>query len=240
MTIDVSIILPCYNESGNIPSIIDKSSKLLRKYNNYEVIFVNNGSSDNTSNILNDNLNIISNRFKIVTIDKNIGYGHGIITGLNSASGKILAWTHADNQTDLFDIPRGVELLEKSNIKTSIKGKRMSRGLIDRIFTYGMQLFVKLYLGVYLDDINAQPKIIHKATYDELIKQNPPNDFSLDLFLLYKLKQNNIIIKEIDVYFGKREHGEAKGGGSLKTKLNLTFRTFKYILDLKKALNKDD
>ena len=237
MTINVSIVLPCYNESGNMSTILEKSFKLLGQFQDYEIILVNNGSTDDTDSILDNIEKDKCSRLKIIKIDKNIGYGHGITSGLNAASGNIFCWTHADNQTDLFDVPRGIEILGNCDNQTAIKGKRKGRGLLDRFFTYGMQLFVKLYLGVHLDDINAQPKIIYKHTYQQLIKYDAPIDFSLDLFLLYKLVKHNIKIKEIDVDFSERLHGEAKGGGTLKSKLSLTIRTFKYILQLKKTLN---
>jgi hypothetical protein len=64
-----------------------------------------------------------------------------------------------------------------------------------------------------------------------IIIKNPPDDFSLDLFLMLSAKRLNLPVKTIPVYFGKRLHGEAKGGGSLKTKFKLIARTIKFILN---------
>ena len=105
---------------------------------------------------------------------------------------------------------------------------------MDVFFTFGMQIVVYILLRQKLDDINAQPKLFSKEFYITYIKDNAPSDFSLDLYLLYQAKINNFKIKEIPVFFKDRIHGEAKGGGSLKGKINLVMRTFKYILKLRK------
>jgi hypothetical protein len=71
--------------------------------------------------------------------------------------------------------------------------------------------------------------------YEEYLNENAPWDFSLDLYLLYWAKKKNTIY-EIPVYFNKRMHGEAKGGGSFKTRIKLIKRTFKYIFELRKKI----
>jgi len=87
----------------------------------------------------------------------------------------------------------------------------------------------------YLPDINAQPKMFTKDFYNQ-IKDQAPLDFSLDLYFYYMAAKNNFKIETIPVYFGKRIHGEAKGGGSLKTKFKLSIRTIAFITDLRKKL----
>ena len=62
----------------------------------------------------------------------------------------------------------------------------------------------------------------------------PPNDFSLDVYFLVTAIQNNYKIIEHTVNWNQRASGEAKGGGSLKLKLNLTIRTIKCIIKMKK------
>ena len=95
-----------------------------------------------------------------------------------------------------------------------------------------MQVYSSLILNIRLNDINAQPKLFSK-TFFKTQMANAPADFSLDLFLLY-MGEIHGEIKTIDVFFKKRIHGEAKGGGTLKGKLKLIFRTLSYIKNLKK------
>ena len=83
--------------------------------------------------------------------------------------------------------------------------------------------------------VNAQPKLFSRKFYDKHLVKGAPLDFSLDLYLLYWARKFGRII-EIPVYFEKRIYGEAKGGGSFKTRMKLVKRTFAYIFELKGAL----
>lgn len=234
----LSIVIPCYNESENIKHIITKLEKAIGTRHDIEVILVNNGSTDNSLEIFNEELKTVDNSiFKIENVIKNEGYGFGIISGLNVAQGDTLAWTHADLQTDPADVITAYETMLSSNNKNIlIKGKRKNRRFLEQIFTFGMQIAAMFFLRTYIDDINAQPKVFRKDFYDNYIKKDAPYDFSLDLFLLYtaKIKQYEII--SIPVFFNKRLYGEAKGGGSIKTRIKLIKRTFKYIIELSRKI----
>ena len=64
--------------------------------------------------------------------------------------------------------------------------------------------------------------------------EDPPDDFSLDLYLLYIARTNELSIIDHPVYFSKRLYGEAKGGGTLIGKWKLIKRTWTYIYQLSK------
>lgn len=231
----LSVIIPCYNEEKNIPFIFETLSKIVN--DNIEIILVNNGSTDNSQEILQA---LCSNNqsFKICHVPVNQGYGYGILQGLNMATGEILAWTHADLQTDPEDIIIAYNKYYSSTFTDNfiVKGKRKNRRFSEAFFTFGMQIIAFLFLKVYMDDINAQPKIFSRNFYETYIKNKAPYDFSLDLFLLYTAKTNNYFIKTLPVFFKKRLYGEAKGGGSFKTRIKLIKRTFSYIKQLSKSI----
>jgi len=234
----LSIAVPCYNEVKNVPLIIEAFKKAVANRKNIEVILVNNGSTDDSANVFEAALSKEENGiFKLVNVVKNQGYGFGILSGLEAASGDVLAWTHADMQTDPADVIKGFDLyLAQGNTETFIKGKRKNRAALEFLFTFGMQMVASLALKTYLDDINAQPKIFSKNFYEKFIKNQAPKDFSLDLFVLYTAKKQGLKIKEIEVNFAKRMFGEAKGGGSWKTRIKLIKRTFSYIIELRKVV----
>ena len=168
-----------------------------------EIILVNNGSTDNTKNIAKE---LISNKsnFELINISENIGYGHGIMSGVKAASGSIIAWTHADLQTDPNDVINAFNsYIKYPDYENSIiKGKRIGRNFFDFLFTYFMGLISSFYLRIKISDINAQPKMFHRNFLKYL--DNYPNDFSLDLFLLYQAKNNDVKIYEYPVDFKKR------------------------------------
>lgn len=232
-----SVIVPCYNESKNIPLIILAFKQAVGTRDDIEILLVNNGSNDDSKEVFMQQL-VNEKIFKLVNVEKNQGYGFGILSGLEMASGDVLAWTHADMQTCPADVISGFEFYQKeNNQKVFIKGKRRNRKIFEYAMTFGMQTIASLVLKVSLDDINAQPKIFSRNFYENFIRNKAPYDFSLDLFVLYQAKKNNFLVKEIDVLFKKRMHGEAKGGGaSLWIRIKIIKRTLAYIFKLRNLI----
>lgn len=236
----LSIVIPCYNEKDNLPLIFDRLSDACgHRSDEMEVILVDNGSTDGSLEVMH----ALCERYdmqswiRIHRIEVNQGYGAGILSGLAQGSGRWLGWTHADMQTDPHDVLRAFDKLSAwQDGEAIIKGKRRGRGPLDAMFTFGMQLLVWLLLRVKLDDINAQPKVFSRAFYETHLRQDAPGDFSLDLFLLHQARAANVAILEVPVYFAPRQHGEAKGGGSMKTRIRLIQRTFGYIMRLRQDL----
>ena len=126
---------------------------------------------------------------KIETVEVNQGYGYGILRGLKAASGEFLGWLHADLQFNPSEIEKGIQYIQNNNYNNSIfvKGKRTNRPLIDKLFTMGMSLYETIILHTRLSDINAQPTIFSKEFFEKW--ENPPYDFSLDLYAYYMAKK---------------------------------------------------
>ena len=228
--IKLSIIIPCYNEEKNIPILLKRIDSIKNK--DFEIIIVNNGSKDETKNLLN-NISFDPN-LSIINLDRNFGYGGGILKGINKAKGEVISWTHSDLQTDVKDVVNSYYYYKsRPNYKNYIlKGKRTKRNTFDNFFTFMMSIISSVYLRYFLTDINAQPKLFHREFLSQL--DDAPTDFSLDLFLLFRAKSVGKSILEFPVSFNKRIYEEAKGGGSFLGKINLVIRTFIYIFKLKK------
>ena len=122
----LSLIIPCYNESDNLELLINKLFEI--EHNFYEIILVNNGSIDDTKSIAKGLIRG-KPKFRLINLNKNIGYGHGIMSGVKKSSGDIIAWTHADLQTDPIDVVDAFnEYIKFPDYKNSIiKGKRIGR-----------------------------------------------------------------------------------------------------------------
>jgi len=231
----LSIVIPCFNEAENIPLLLKSINDV---YNpDTEIILVDNGSTDDTFSILSNELKSVNNTLiRSVRVEKNIGYGHGIIAGINEAKGEIIAWTHADLQTDIKDVYCGFEMFnnQSNQEKTFLKGSRQARSIIDNVLTWGMGIISSLILGEKLNDINAQPKMFHRSFL--MMANDPPDDFSLDLYVYCIAVKNKMNIQELPVYFKDRLYGKAKGGGgsSIWTRIKVIKRTLKYILKLSK------
>lgn len=229
----LSVVVPCYNEAENIPIILMKFDEAIKR-NDVEVILVDNGSTDNSPEILKKLIPEYSFA-KTIRVEANQGYGYGIIQGLNVCSGKFVGWTHADLQTDPADLIKALSIIEENgyNDKLFIKGNRKGRPLFDQFFTMGMNIFETVYMREKLYDINAQPNVFSKKFFETW--KNPPKDFSLDLYALYMARKASLKIVRFNVLFPKRIHGESHwNNGTFKAKWNFIKRTVEFSRKLKK------
>lgn len=229
----VSIVIPCYNEQENIPLILERFQNVIQG-EDMEIILVDNGSTDDSAKVLNDLLP----RYpfaRTVKVPVNQGYGYGILTGLKEAKGEFLGWTHADMQTNPEDVIKAYHLLAENqwNKNIMVKGNRKGRGLFDNLFTFGMAVFETTYLHKRLYDINAQPNIFSKEFFASW--ENPPKDFSLDLYALYMAKVQGIHVIRFSVLFPPRIHGQSHWNTGLAAKYMFIKRTIGFSVSLKKG-----
>ena len=236
----LTIVIPCFNEAQNIPLILKRFDYLKKEKNLediFEILFVNNGSNDNTIEILNENIKRFSFA-KFINIEKNLGYGYGIITGLAHTSSEFVGWTHGDLQTDPKDIICAIQIIRNFNFskKLFIKGVREGRSIFDQFFSDSMSIFESLLFFSPLYEINAQPTIFHRSLYQKCL--DPPIDFSLDLYFYILAIKSNLIIERIRVKFLKRIYGSSKWNKNIQSKFKFIMRTLNYSIRLRIKLFK--
>jgi glycosyltransferase involved in cell wall biosynthesis len=228
----LTIVIPCFNESESLPILLDKCLRLVSN-KQIHVVIVNNGSADDSLNILDRFINFDRN-LTIVNIEKNLGYGNGILKGLEKSNTQYVGWTHADLQTDIFDIEVAFNQLNHLTDETYIKGLRKGRSFSEKIFTFGMSLYETLMFKTFLWDINAQPTIIPRTEYLSWV--DPPLDFSLDLFSYVQAKYKHLNISRIKVEFPSRKFGKSSWNTSFTAKIKFIKRTLIYSKKLKRDL----
>ncbi len=226
-----SLIIPCYNEEKNLPLLLERCAKIT-KHNDVEIILVDNGSTDKSFEVL-QNLLPKYRGCRVVRVEKNQGYGFGILAGLKSAKGEILGWTHADMQTDPQDSIKGLELFEQNGQNIFVKGRRFGRPFADSIFTLAMSIFETILLGKPMWDINAQPNMFFKKFFETW--QDPPHDFSLDLYTYYQARRSKLKVLRFPVNFGKRAYGISNWNINWSSKIKFIRRTIAFSLQLKKS-----
>lgn len=235
--ISLSVVVPCYNEEKNIPLIAERFNAAKPAGLAAELILVDNGSGDGTAAAITN----AADKYpfvKIAVVKNNIGYGYGILTGLKIAAGEFLCWTHADLQTDVADAFNAYRLAlrQENPQQTFIKGYRRGRKLYDRFFTISMALFESLLLGQWLWEINAQPKMFHRSFLN--FANDPPHDWSLDLYFYYLAKKHKFKVKTIPVEFTPRIHGMSHWNtGGAGPKIKFIKRTLAYSFKLRRRLN---
>tara|TARA_B100001057_G_C22837201_1_gene945618 strand:- start:1855 stop:2541 length:687 start_codon:yes stop_codon:yes gene_type:complete len=98
-----SIIIPLFNESENIVNLLDEIKNNLNEYANYEIVLVNDCSTDKTLDVIK---NIKNNKLKIINNKKNYGQSFSIHTGIVNATYEIIITIDGDGQNDPIDIPK--------------------------------------------------------------------------------------------------------------------------------------
>ena len=232
----IDLLIPCYNEDLNIKTLINSWYEIAIENNNFKVFFINNGSTDNTKETILSELNKYNlESLNFINIPTNQGYGYGLKEGIKQTNSEFIAWTHADLQIPSDNVANIInEFLNNENKKNLIfKGKRTGRGQFDKFFTYMMSFFGFLLTGIFINDINAQPKVFSRELVGNI--GNYPDDFSIDAHLLFNAKKNNYIIEEKESLFLDRTFNQAKGGGSLKGKLKLSYSTLLYFFNFKNS-----
>jgi len=230
----LSLIIPCFNEEKNLPLLL-KRCEVFEGRSDIEVILVDNGSTDASADVL-QHLLPSHPICRSVRVEQNQGYGYGILFGLQAAKGDVLAWTHADMQTDPQDVVRGYEIYKMAGFGSYVKGRRYGRPLVDTLFTVGMSFFETLLLQTPLWDINAQPNIFSKEFFISWV--NPPHDFSLDLYVYYLARKHGLHVRRFPVNFGKRAHGSSHWNVDWASKYKFISRTMAFSFELRRRLEK--
>ena len=215
----ISISILCFNEHKNIKILIKQSKKLIKKYKNLQIIFVDNGSTDSTSKILKKMS--ISKNLKKVFIKKNIGYGFGVMKGLSCGNGDIIGWTHGDDLNFSKKMSAILNInFDKKNF--FLKGYRQGkRSLIDTIFSYGFNLLSSFFLITKLWEISAYPTLFSKKLFIHY-KSILPHDFSIDLYLFFLAKKNKYKIRRLKYQYDKRKHGTSSWNKNIFSRLKLS------------------
>lgn len=229
----LSLVIPCYNEAANLPLLVDRCAVVFGDREDTEVVLVDNGSSDDSATLL-PKLVAPYPFLRAVRVEPNQGYGGGILAGLRAAKGEILAWTHADLQTDPHDVLVGLERFDTATDPARLfaKGRRHGRPAGDVVFTVGMAVFETGLLGTPMWDINAQPTMFSRAFFETW--NDPPTDFSLDLFAYYLAKKQGLTVARFPVHFGDRMHGQSRWNVDWTSRFKFIKRTVDYSLTMRR------
>ena len=126
--IQLSIVVPCYNEEDNIKHVVKHFKSAFETREDIELILIDNGSTDSTGQRIDEEIAAQGCSFaRKVHVPVNQGYGYGLLSGLKEAHGSVLAWTHADLQTDPADVLKAFDLYREgleSSPQVLVKGHR--------------------------------------------------------------------------------------------------------------------
>ncbi len=225
----ISVVLPAYNEEENIKNTLLNCINFLNEgFENYEVIAVNDGSSDRTKEEIK-NMMLENSRIKLVDHAVNQGYGAALNSGFESAVKDYIFLMDSDGQFDISDMDLMIPLVTGQNV---VLGYRTSRAdnMVRSLNAYIYNLYIKLFFGLKVIDIDCAFKLFPKSAFD-YVKPIKSRGALYSAELLIKFVRNGFEIKEVGVNHYPRTYGEQSGAN-----LNVIFKMFKESWDFYKDL----
>jgi glycosyltransferase involved in cell wall biosynthesis len=206
--LSLSVFFPAYNDAGTIASLVIAALQSASKLTpNYEIIVVNDGSSDSTAQIL-DELARVYPHLKIVTHQVNRGYGGALRSGFASASKDVIFYTDGDAQYD----PSEIELLWPKMIPgvDLVNGYKISRSdpwhriIIGRIYHHT----VKTMFGLHVRDVDCDFRLMRRSIFERVRLEK--NSGVICLEMMKKIQDAGFTIVEAPVHHYHRAHGQSQ------------------------------
>ncbi len=227
MGVEFELVLPCFNEAPHLPLVVERflGTAAEKGYGpeRFQLVLVNNGSTDNTPKVLEQLLQTPwSVGFRVLTLRENQGYGGGLKAGLECTQAPIVGFAHADLQCDPTDVFRALAHQRNNGglVKGSRRGRRLSEIFISRCF----DLSARGLLGIGVWDINAQPKIFPRELIDRL--KSPPTGISFDCYVLLCAQKAGMRVRSIALPCAPRRYGRSHWAHSLTARWQTYYSTF--------------
>lgn len=204
----LSVFFPCYNEEENLPVILNQALLVLPKVaNKYEIIVVNDGSSDDTKKVARKFASQFPN-IKVFSHNINKGYGAAIRTGIDRSTNNWIFFTDGDGQFDLNELENFV--MNKGNFNV-VLGYRKSRaeGMKRALFARLYKLYIDFLFRVHVKDIDCAFKLFKSEELKQLSLFSSGAFISSEI--LYKLKKRHVKFKQIPVNHYPRKFGSSTG-----------------------------
>lgn len=217
--IDLSVVIPLYNEEDNIPPLYEQLSQALNELNlEYEVIVIDDGSQDDSFKRLQA-IHEKDPRWQIISFRRNFGQTAGMAAGFEASRGRTVVTIDADLQNDPRDIGKLLDkMAEGYDIVSGWRVDRKEPFFSRRLPSITANKLISRTTGVFLHDYGCTLK-----AYDHEVAKNVHLYGELHRFIPALASQMGVRVAEVPVNDRPRLHGSSKYG------IN---RTFKVFLDL--------
>jgi len=204
----LSIFFPAYNDSGTIASLVITALQTARTLTpHHEVIVVNDGSADNTAEILEE-LARTYPEVRIVHHEKNRGYGGALRTGFATATRELVFYTDGDGQYD----PAEMEVLWRrfDDSVDLVNGYKISRSdplhriIIGRVYHHT----VKILFGLKVRDVDCDFRLMRRSIFNTVHLEK--NSGVICLEIMKKITDGGFRIAEVPVHHYHRAHGKSQ------------------------------
>ena len=209
---DVAVVIPVFNEEKLIGECIDEWLNVLNSVNlNYEILIIDDGSSDTTISIVKR----YGNNQNIQTIIKeNEGHGPTILVGYRRAVG-IAEWVFQADSDNEINPNQFSALWSKRQGKDAVIGWRQDRNqtTVRRLVTYVARVATKVLFHCHLRDVNIPFRLIRSEILTVLLERIPSDTFAPNIALSGALSLMNYQVEECPVVYNERTVGDSSLSG---------------------------
>ena len=204
----ISAFFPCFNDAGTISTMVLLADRTLPNLtDNYEVIVVNDGSSDASQELLEE-LEKIFPHLKILTHHRNLGYGAALRAGFKNSSKDLIFYTDGDAQYDVRELKTLIDALEEG--VEVVNGYKISRSdpwhrkIIGRIYHW----IVRIMFNIKLKDIDCDFRLINKSVFNKINLVSDTGIICVEM--MKKIQNTGFRIKEVPVHHYHRAYGKSQ------------------------------
>ncbi|MEW6063425.1 MAG: glycosyltransferase [Nanoarchaeota archaeon] len=199
----ISFVIPAYNEEKRISGTLNSYTKFLKSYEDYEIIVVCNGCTDNTVNLVKKFLKK-NKRIKLLEFKEKIGKGGAVIEGFKVAKKSIIGFIDADDAFELSGLKKLIDNINDYDgvIASKWFGKKFSEvtePFLRKVFSRGWNLLVRMLFGLKFKDTQSGAKFFRKEVIKKINKNFICRGFEFDVELLWRIKRKKFRIKEVYV-----------------------------------------
>lgn len=223
---DLSIVLPIYNEESNIKELYQRLTELLAKLNrNYEIIFTDDGSTDDSFKLLKE-IAQTDNKIKVIKFKRNFGQTAALAAGIDMAQGETIITLDSDLENDPTDISKLLAKIDEGyDIVSGIRKNRWQGKLFTRKLTSALANWLTRKIsGVNIHDLGCTLK----AYRSEIIKGVKLYG-EMHRFIAVLAYWQGGKLGEVEVNFQPRKYGKSRYGLERVLKVLLDLVTIKYL-----------
>jgi len=205
----LSVFFPAYNDAPSLPGLVEKTFAVLwEQVDDFEVIVVNDGSRDNTAEVLAVLAGKYWPRLRVITHAKNLGYGAALRSGFAAASKELVFYTDGDGQYDVGELPA---LLEEMTPEVGlVNGYKLERhDPWHRIFIGNVyNRLARLLFRIRIRDIDCDFRLIRRGLLEEIRLNSTSGTICVEL--VRKLELSPCGVVEVGVHHYPRLHGRSQ------------------------------
>lgn len=204
----ISVFFPCYNDAKSIKKLVEQSFIILKNLTRiYEVIVIDDGSTDKSREVLKD-LAKTYKTLKLIIHEKNQGYGGALKSGFKAAKYKLVFYTDGDGQYDVKELPILVSLMSKDvNFINGIKLTRSDptyRVVIGNLYSF----LARWLFWLPIVDVDCDFRLIRKDLITKLDLKS--NSGSICIELVKKAQRHGGKFRQVSIHHYERKFGNSQ------------------------------